>query len=157
MNAADIKTELRELIENETDLHVLEAIKTLLKKSSLDSLFKEKLTSRALKSEEDIENKKEGWYITGLPEAGVDPIRGFGIGGSVFLFNNKDRSDPFFYYTPYRSRYSITLNAFQSGMVYGSFNLDIPFAFDSKWRLRMGVILCRRRRAAIDGAIIAMG
>lgn len=36
MNATDIITELRELIDNETDLHVLEAIKTLLKKSSLD-------------------------------------------------------------------------------------------------------------------------
>ena len=58
MNATDIKTELRELIDNETDLHVLEAIKTLLKKSSLDPLLKEKLTSRALKSEKDIEKRK---------------------------------------------------------------------------------------------------
>jgi hypothetical protein len=54
MNASDIKAELRVLIENETDLHILEAIKTLLKKSSLDPQLKEKLTARALKSEEDI-------------------------------------------------------------------------------------------------------
>jgi len=58
MNATDIKTELRELIDNETDLHVLEAIKTLLIKSSLSPLLKEKLTSRALKSEKDIEKRK---------------------------------------------------------------------------------------------------
>jgi len=54
MKTVDIKTELRTLIENETDTSILEAIKTLLKKSSLNPILKEKLTSRALKSEEDI-------------------------------------------------------------------------------------------------------
>ena len=54
MRTVDIKTELRELIEKETDSSILEAIKTLLKKSSLNPTLKEKLTSRALKAEEDI-------------------------------------------------------------------------------------------------------
>ncbi|WP_439484207.1 hypothetical protein [Cyclobacterium plantarum] len=54
MGAIDIKQELRTLIEKENDLHVLEAIKTLLIKSSLDPVLKERLTSRALKAEEDI-------------------------------------------------------------------------------------------------------
>ena len=51
---ADIKTELQELIKSETDNSILEAIRTLLKKSSLDPILKKKLTSRALKAEEDI-------------------------------------------------------------------------------------------------------
>ena len=55
MKTIDIKQELRELIEKEQDLHILEAIKTLLVKSSLDPVLKEKLTSRALKAEEDIQ------------------------------------------------------------------------------------------------------
>jgi hypothetical protein len=55
MRAMDIKKELRILIEKENDLHVLEAIKTLLVKTSLDPILKEKLTARALKSEEDIQ------------------------------------------------------------------------------------------------------
>jgi hypothetical protein len=64
MKNVDIKTELRELIEKETDNSILEAIKTLLKKSSLNPALKEKLTSRALKAEEDISagrlmNRKE--------------------------------------------------------------------------------------------------
>ena len=64
MNKADIKTELRELIEKETDTSVLEAIKILLKKSSLNPTLKEKLTSRAIKAQEDISqgrfmNRKE--------------------------------------------------------------------------------------------------
>jgi hypothetical protein len=55
MKGTDIKQELRMLIEKENDLHILEAIKTLLVKSSLDPILKEKLTSRALKAEEDIQ------------------------------------------------------------------------------------------------------
>lgn len=55
MNTRDIKQELRRLIEEEKDLHILEAIKTLLVKSSLDPILKEKLTLRALKAEEDIQ------------------------------------------------------------------------------------------------------
>jgi predicted transcriptional regulator len=54
MRGTDIKQELRTLIENENDLHVLEAIKTLLVKSSINPILKEKLTARALKAEEDI-------------------------------------------------------------------------------------------------------
>lgn len=54
MSTVDIKTELRTLIEKENDQNVLEAVKTLLEKSSLDPLLKEKLTRRALKSEDDI-------------------------------------------------------------------------------------------------------
>ena len=54
MRTVDIKTELRELIEKETDSSILETIKTLLKKSSLNPTLKEKLSSRALKAEEDI-------------------------------------------------------------------------------------------------------
>ncbi len=55
MTAIEIKSELQKMIENETDLRLLEAIRTLLQKASLNPLLKEKLTERALKSEEDIE------------------------------------------------------------------------------------------------------
>lgn len=61
MSATDIKAELQKLIEQEKDLHILEAIRTLLKKSSLSPTLKEKLTSRALKSEHDI---KEGRLLS---------------------------------------------------------------------------------------------
>lgn len=54
METTDIKHELRTLIDNENDLSVLEAIKTLLVKTGLDPALKEKLTLRALKAEEDI-------------------------------------------------------------------------------------------------------
>ncbi len=54
MEPTKIKQELRALIEKENDLHILEAIKTLLIKSGLDPTLKEKLTSRALNAEEEI-------------------------------------------------------------------------------------------------------
>ncbi len=57
MSAMAIKTELKELIELERDLSILKAIKALLKKTTLDSILREKLTQRAIRSEEDI---KEG-------------------------------------------------------------------------------------------------
>jgi hypothetical protein len=91
-------------------------------------------------SQEDILNKKEGWYATGLPELTVDPIRGFTVGGNAFLFNNYDKNDPFFYYTPYRVRYGIGARVAQNGRIDGELSLDIPFAFNSKWRLRGDII-----------------
>ena len=54
MAATDIKQELRTLIEKENDLHILEEVRALLVKSSLDPMLKEKLTSRALRADEDI-------------------------------------------------------------------------------------------------------
>lgn len=54
MSAGEIKTELRQMIENETDMSILEAIRTILLKTGLNPVLKEKLTMRALKSEEDI-------------------------------------------------------------------------------------------------------
>jgi predicted transposase YdaD len=54
MGASEIKTELQQLIEQETDMSILHAIHTILLKTGLNPKLKEKLTIRALKSEEDI-------------------------------------------------------------------------------------------------------
>ena len=54
MNAIQIKTELQQMIEQESDVKVLEAIMTILQKTNLDPVLKHKLTNRALKSEEAI-------------------------------------------------------------------------------------------------------
>ena len=54
MSTVELKTELQQMIEREMDTRVLEAIRTILQKTSLDPLLKEKLTKRALQSEKDI-------------------------------------------------------------------------------------------------------
>jgi len=61
MNAAEIKTELQQMIEHENDLSVLQAIRRILLKTGLNPALKGKLTLRPLKSEEDI---KEGRVFT---------------------------------------------------------------------------------------------
>jgi hypothetical protein len=55
MSAADLKTELQRMIEQETDINILKAIRTILQKTSPNHVLMEKLTSRALKSEADIQ------------------------------------------------------------------------------------------------------
>ncbi len=54
MSTLEIKTELQQMIERETDVSILQAIRKILLKTGLDPILKEKLTTRALKSEEDI-------------------------------------------------------------------------------------------------------
>jgi len=54
MSTTEIKVELQRMIEQEKDISVLEAIRTILQKTSLDPILKEKLTTRALQSEKDI-------------------------------------------------------------------------------------------------------
>jgi hypothetical protein len=56
MSTIEIKTELLQMIEKENDIGVLQAILTILQKTSLDPILREKLTSRALRSEEDIKS-----------------------------------------------------------------------------------------------------
>lgn len=58
MNTSELKSELKILIENESDPQILTAVKTLLKKSNSELKLKEKLTSRALKAEENIKEGK---------------------------------------------------------------------------------------------------
>jgi hypothetical protein len=58
MGKKDIKEEIYILVERQNDHHILEAIRTILKKTNLNTELKEKLTSRALKSEQDISKSR---------------------------------------------------------------------------------------------------
>jgi hypothetical protein len=88
----------------------------------------------------ELEDKKEGTFITGLPYFEFDPIRGFGVGGNVNLFMNKTKDDPFFDYTPYRHRINVEFFIFQNGRIRYALNYDAPYIFNSKWRLRADVV-----------------
>lgn len=59
MSESEIKTEIRELIEAESDLNVLEKIRTLLTQTpQSESILEKKLISRALKSKENVEKNQ---------------------------------------------------------------------------------------------------
>lgn len=88
-------------------------------------------------SDEDLANKKEGVYVTGAPDISQDPINGFGYGAEGSLYFNGKKSDPFFAYTPYRAK--IDFVAFNTTKDTREFfvRLDVPYIFDTKWRLRV--------------------
>ncbi len=59
MSESEIKTEIKELIEVESDLNVLKKIKNILTEANeLESALKRKLISRALKAKEDAEKDR---------------------------------------------------------------------------------------------------
>lgn len=61
MKTIDIKTELKSLIDQETNLSLLETVKALFKQKDFDPSIEKELISRALESEQDI---KEGKVYT---------------------------------------------------------------------------------------------
>lgn len=88
----------------------------------------------------ELEDKKEGSFITGIPRFEFDPIRGFGAGGNLNLFVNKDREDPFFAYTPYRHQVNAEFFIFQNGRIRYAVNYDAPYLFNTPWRLRADMV-----------------
>jgi len=87
-------------------------------------------------SDEDLKDKKEGVYVTGEPDISSDPVNGFGYGAEGSLFFNGRRTDPFFAYTAYRAKLDfVVFNTTREQREF-AFALDMPFIFDTKWRLR---------------------
>jgi len=88
-------------------------------------------------SDEDLQNKREGTYFTGVPEFSSDPLNGFGYGVEGSIYFNGKKSDPFFAYTPYRRKIDVVLFNTTNNQREVMVKLDIPYIFNSKWRLRV--------------------
>jgi len=87
--------------------------------------------------EDELKEKKEGVYVTGVPDLSSDPINGFGAGAEGSLFFNGKRTDPFFEYTPYRAELNVALFITTKSQQEISLGLDVPYIFNTKWRLRV--------------------
>lgn len=83
--------------------------------------------------DDELKEKKEGWFITGLPQVSSDPVNGFGIGGDGYLYLNGNKHDPFL---PYRTKFEAHLFATNKSQQELALAVDVPYLFDSKWRLR---------------------
>src|ERR1017187_5521813 len=80
--------------------------------SNQDSLTKQLpfvISNEKKLPEEELADKKEGMYLTAIPDISSDPVNGFGYGAEGSLFFNGKRSDPFFNYTAYRAKIDIAL------------------------------------------------
>ncbi|HEY4798256.1 MAG TPA: DUF5982 domain-containing protein [Bacteroidia bacterium] len=86
-------------------------------------------------SDEDLQNKKEGIYLTGIPDISSDPINGIGFGAEGQLFFNGKKSDPFFAFTPFRSQINLTLFYTTRAQREIRAEWEIPYVFNTKWRL----------------------
>ncbi len=86
--------------------------------------------------DDELGDKKEGLYVTGIPDISSDPINGFGYGAEGSLFFNGKKSDPFFAYTPYRAELTVALFNTTKSAREAKLGLDIPYIFNTKWRLR---------------------
>ncbi len=87
-------------------------------------------------SEEDLKNKKEGLYFTGVPDISSDPVNGFGYGAEGSIYFNGKQSDPFFKYTPYRAKLDVAMFNTTREQRELMLRLDVPYVFDTKWRFR---------------------
>ena len=85
---------------------------------------------------DELAEKKEGVYATGIPDISYDPLNGLGYGGEGFLFFHGKRSDPFFEYTPYRAEVNVRLFNTTNNQREIVVGCDIPYIFNTKWRFR---------------------
>ncbi|MBI1837451.1 MAG: BamA/TamA family outer membrane protein [Flavobacteriia bacterium] len=87
-------------------------------------------------SDEDLAHKKEGTYVTGVPDLSSDPINGFGYGVEGSIYFNGKKSDPFFNYTAYRAKLDVVLFNTTKEQREIKVAIDIPYILNTKWRLR---------------------
>jgi len=92
------------------------------------------ISNLKLLPKEELEEKKEGTYLTIEPEMSSDPLEGFGVGAEAQLFFNGKKADPFFEYTPYKAELAFT--AFYTTKNEREFGLSyqMPYIFHTKWR-----------------------
>lgn len=88
-------------------------------------------------ADEELANKKEGWFLTGLPKVESNPVNGVGYGGTFFVFDNGRRTDPLFEFTPYRSSVAVEALIFPSGRTFGGVTADVPYFRGKPWRVRL--------------------
>ena len=92
---------------------------------------------------DELEHKKQGGYVTGLPLAAYSTDIGLGLGARVYYYWDGERSDRRFAQTPYL--YRIFLQAFAStgGIQFHWLDVDAPRIFDTPYRIRSQLIYAR--------------
>lgn len=86
--------------------------------------------------EEDLGEKEEGTFVTGVPNISYDPLNGYGVGAEGFVTFNGSRADPLFAYTPYRSRLEVAALFTTGSQQVAAVGWDVPYLFGTPWRLR---------------------
>lgn len=85
----------------------------------------------------DLQKKREGWFVTGLPFFSSDPLNGVGGGASGYVIYNGKRTDRLFAYAPYRARLGVTAQYTTGAAGALSLKLDLPYLADTGWRVKV--------------------
>jgi len=88
----------------------------------------------------DLAKKRQGAFVTGLPDLSSDPVAGFGYGARVNVIWNGGRADPLFAYTPYRAKLRVgayNTTAEQRELV---LSLDVPYVRGTRWRVKVDAV-----------------
>lgn len=88
-------------------------------------------------NDRDLAKKKEGTFITGIPDLSSDPVTGFGIGARTNIYWNGTREDSLFAYTPYLMRLKANAAYYSSNARELILSLDAPYYAGSRWRFRV--------------------
>lgn len=85
----------------------------------------------------DLAKKREGVFVTGLPDISSDPVTGFGFGVRSNVYWNGYRTDSLFAYTPYFVKLKANAAYYTSAAREFVLSLDVPYIDGSRWRVKV--------------------
>jgi len=88
-------------------------------------------------SDADFLKKKEGTFITGIPDFSSDPVTGFGFGVRSNVYWNGERTNPLFAYTPYLAKLKANAAYYTSNARELVLSLDVPYYKGTRWRFKI--------------------
>ena len=88
-------------------------------------------------SEADLAKKREGTFLTGIPDFSSDPVTGFGLGVRTNIYWNGKRTNPFFAYTPYLAKLKANAAYYTSNAREIILSLDVPYYKGTRWRFKV--------------------
>lgn len=88
-------------------------------------------------SDPDLEKKREGTFVTGIPDFSSDPVTGFGFGVRTNVYWNGSRTNPLFAYTPYLAKLKANAAYYSSNARELVLSLDIPYYKGTRWRFKI--------------------
>ncbi|MBS1560238.1 MAG: BamA/TamA family outer membrane protein [Bacteroidetes bacterium] len=88
-------------------------------------------------SDEDLSKKREGTFVTGLPDISSDPVTGFGFGVRTNIYWNGEKTNPLFAYTPYLVKLKANAAYYTSNAREIVLSLDVPYYKGTRWRFKV--------------------
>lgn len=85
----------------------------------------------------DLSKKREGTFMTGIPDISSDPVTGFGFGARTNIYWNGKRENPLFAYTPYLMKLKANAAYYSSNARELVMSLDVPYYRGTRWRFKI--------------------